>query len=140
MMYGADLKARAGVKGNDWAASLSAAYTWQDAKDKTPDSASYGEQLPYISKHSLSSTLKGSYNGWNIDFTWNMRCGRRDSYSEMPDYNTLDITAGKDFRFRKGLALGLKLIARNVTDSHYDLSSGYPMPGRAFYGGIDFKF
>jgi len=140
MMYGADLKARAGVKGNDWAASLSAAYTWQDAKDKTPDSASYGEQLPYISKHSLSSTLKGSYNGWNIDFTWNMRCGRRDSYSEMPDYNTLDITAGKNFRFRKGLALGLKFIARNVTDSHYDMSSGYPMPGRAFYGGIDFKF
>jgi len=139
-MYGVDLKARAGFKGTDWATSLSAAYSWQDARDKTPDSASFDKQLPYISKHSLSSTLKGSFKGWNIDFTWNMRCGRRDSYSEMPDYNTLDITAGKDFTFKKGLSLGLRLLARNITDTQYDLSSGYPMPGRAFYGGIEFKF
>lgn len=139
-MFGADLKAGAGFRGDDWATSLSAAYTWQDAKDKTPGSASYDEQLPYIARHALSAVLKGSYKGWSLDFIWNMRCGRRDSYSVMPDYNTLDITAGKDFPFKKGRSLGLKLYARNITGSRYEVSAGYPMPGRAVYGGIDFKF
>lgn len=140
IMYGADVKARAGFKGNRWDASLSVSYTWQNAKDKTPDSASYDEQLPYIAKHSLSNALKGSYKGWSLDLTWNVRCGRRDSYGVMPDYNTLDITAGKDFPFKGGRSFGLKLIARNITNTQYVLSSGYPMPGRALYGGIDFKF
>ena len=139
-MFGADLKVRAGFKGNGWGTSLSVAYTWQNAKDKTPDSTSYDEQLPYISKHSMSTALKGSYKGWNIDFTWDMRCGRRDSYGGMPDYNTLDITVGKDFPFRKGHSLGLRFIARNITNTQYELSTGYPMPGRAFYGGIDYSF
>ena len=140
IMYGADVKARAGFKGDCWDASLSVSYTWQNAKDKTPDSASYDEQLPYIAKHSLSNALKGSYKGWSLDLTWNVRCGRRDSYGVMPDYNTLDITAGKDFPFKGGRSFGLKLIARNITNTQYVLSSGYPMPGRALYGGIDFKF
>lgn len=140
IMYGADVKARAGFKGDRWDASLSVSYTWQNAKDKTPDSASYDEQLPYIAKHSLSNALKGSYKGWSLDLTWNVRCGRRDSYGVMPDYNTLDITAGKDFPFKGGRSFGLKLIARNITNTQYVLSSGYPMPGRALYGGIDFKF
>lgn len=140
IMYGADVKARAGFKGDRWDASISVSYTWQNAKDKTPDSASYDEQLPYIAKHSLSNALKGSYKGWSLDLTWNVRCGRRDSYGVMPDYNTLDITAGKDFPFKGGRSFGLKLIARNITNTQYVLSSGYPMPGRALYGGIDFKF
>ncbi|MCQ2177067.1 MAG: TonB-dependent receptor, partial [Bacteroidales bacterium] len=71
---------------------------------------------------------------------WNLRCGRRDGYSEMPDYNTLDITVGKDFPFKAGHSLAMRLIALNITDTRYELSSGYPMPGRSFYGSIEYKF
>ena len=140
LMLGSDLRMGAGYKNGDWATSLSAAYTWQNAKDKTPDSASYNEQIPYISKHSLAVTLAGSFRGWGLDLLWSLRNGRRDGYGEMPGYNTLDITFGKDFPFKKGRALGLKLLARNITDARYELSSGYPMPGRTFYGSINFNF
>ena len=140
LMFGADLRTGAAFKKGDWSTSLSAAYTWQNAKDKTPDSASYNEQIPYIAKHSLSLTLNGSFRGWSLDLLWNLRCGRRDGSGTMPDYNTLDITAGKDFFLKKGRSIGLKFLARNVTDTRYELSIGYPMPGRAFYGSIDIKF
>lgn len=140
LMFGADIRTGAGFKTGDWSGSLSAAYTWQNAKDKTPDSESFNEQIPFISRHSLNVAMAGSYKGWSIDLLWNLRCGRRDSYSEIPDYNTLDITFGKDFPFTKGRTIGLKILARNITDNRYELSSGYPMPGRAFFGSIDFKF
>lgn len=140
LMYGTDIRTGAVFEKGDWASSLSAAYSWQDTKDKTPDSASYGEQIPFVSRHSLVITLNSSFRGMSIDILWNLRSGRRDSYNELPDYNTLDINAGKSFSLRKGNSLGLKFIARNITDSRYELSSGYPMPGRAFYGSIEYKF
>ena len=140
LMYGADFSAGASFKDGDWSGSLSATYTWQNTKDKTPDSASYDEQIPFVAKHSLVASLDGSFKGFSLDLLWNLRCGRRDSYSEMPDYNTLDITVGKYLALRDGRSLGFKILARNITDSRYELSSGYPMPGRAFYGSIEYKF
>ena len=140
LMYGVDLRTGTAFRKGDWAGSLSAAYIWQNTKDRTPDSASYNEQIPYVARHSLNVSLDGSFKGLNISLLWNLRCGRRDSYNGMPDYNTLDISVGKDFPFRGGSSLGLKFLARNVTDTRYELSSGYPMPGRAFYGEINFKF
>lgn len=139
-MYGVDLRTGADFKKGDWAGSFSAAYSWMDTKDKTPDSASYNEQIPFVSRHSLTLSMDGSFKGFSLDFLWNLRCGRRDSYSGMPDYNTLDINVGKDFQFKNGRSLGLKFLARNITDTRYELSSGYPMPGRAFYGEIDLNF
>lgn len=140
LMYGVDLRTGASFKKGDWASSLSASYILQNTKDRTPDSASYGEQIPYVSRHSLSVALDGSFKGLSLGLLWNLRCGRRDSSSGMPDYNTLDVSVGKDFPFREGHSLGLKFLARNITDTRYELSSGYPMPGRAFYGEINFKF
>ena len=57
----------------------------------------------------------------------------------MPDWNTLDFTAGKDFNM-KATVLGIRLTARNVADCRYELSGGYPMPGRSFMGGLELKF
>ena len=140
LIYGADLKAGAAFRKENWSCSLSAAYTWQDTKDKTPDSASYDEQIPFVARHSLATSLNCTFKGLSLNLTWNLRSGRRDSASPMPDYNTLDISVGKDFPFRRGSSLGLKFLARNITDTRYELSSGYPMPGRALYGSIEYNF
>jgi len=140
LIYGIDLKSGAAFKIGDCTGSLSAAYTWQDTKDKTPGSSTYDKQIPYVSKHSLALALAGSYKGVKLDLVWDFRSGRRDSDGEMPDYNTLDVTLGKDFSFKEGRSLTLKLLARNITDIRYELSSGYPMPGRAFYGIVGFNF
>ena len=38
------------------------------------------------------------------------------------------------------LILFFVIMARNLADCRYELSSGYPMPGRSFYGEVDFRF
>ena len=139
-MYGTDARTELSYTKGDWTASFSARYSYQSAIDKTPDSYSYGRQIPFISKHTLSLGADVSYRGWFAALNWNWRGERYDSVGRMPDYSTLDLNAGKDFKLPKDLILGIKFIARNLTDCRYELAGGYPMPGRAFYGEIDFKF
>ena len=139
-MSGADARAELHYSKGNWKSSFSVRYSYQNAIDKTPDSYSFGQQIPYISKHTVSLGADASYKGWFAAINWNWRGERYDSVGRMPDYNTLDFNAGKDFKLPKDLLLGVKFIARNLTDCRYELSGGYPMPGRAFYGEIDFKF
>lgn len=121
-------------------AGLTARYSYQNATDRTPESYTFGQQIPYISRHTVCLSANVSYRLWWLDLKWNWRGDRYDSVGRMPDYNTLDLTAGKDIRLSHDLLLGLKFIARNLTDCRYELTSGYPMPGRSFFGEINFKF
>lgn len=140
LMSGADTQVGAEYDDGILKAGFSARYSYQNAIDKTPDSYSYGQQLPYVSKHTVCLGADASCKGWSAALNWNWRGGRYDSAGKMPDYNTLDLTAGKEFNLPGGMILGLKLIARNLTDCRYELTGGYPMPGRSFYGEIAFKF
>lgn len=140
LMAGADLQAGAVYGQGAWKASFTARYAFLDATDRTPEGGSYGQALPYVARHSANLDASMSWRGWGLGLQWNIREGRRDSYGPMPGWNTLDLTAGKEFNFGRGLALALKFYARNLTDSRYELSGGYPMPGRSFLGGAEFKF
>lgn len=139
-MSGADARAELHYAEGDWKSSFSARYSYQNAIDKTPDSYSYNQPIPYISKHTVILGADASYRGWFAAINWNWRGGRYDPSGGMPNYNTLDLNAGKDFKFPKDFVLGIKFIARNLTDCRYELFGGYPMSGRSFYGEIDFKF
>ena len=137
---GADVQGRTEYDDGVLKAGFAARYSYQNAIDRTPDSYTYNQQLPYISKHTVCLGADASCKGWSAALNWNWRGGRYDSAGKMPDYNTLDLTAGKEFNLPGDMILGLKLIARNLTDCRYELTGGYPMPGRSFYGEIDFKF
>lgn len=139
-MAGADTKACANYEGSILKAGFSARYSYQSATDKTPGSTGFGQQIPFISRHTVSASANARAKGWNAAIYWNWRGHRYDSAGRMPDYGTLDLVMGKDIGLPADLALGLKFIARNLTDCRYALAGGYPMPGRAFYGEIDFKF
>lgn len=139
-MSGLDLQSEAAFSEGEWNARFSAKYSFQNAVDITPDSYSYGEQLPYIARHSVTLDASAGCKGWLLDALWNWRGGRRASAGEMPDWNTLNLSLGKDFALGRGTVLGLKAVAQNVFDCRYELSAGYPMPGRAFYLVTDFKF
>lgn len=139
-MAGADLRTSVNYVGTILKGGLLARYSYQSAIDRTPDSYSFGQQIPFISRHTVVLGADVSCKGWSVNISWNWRGERYDSAGRMPDYNTLDLTAGKDIKLPKDLVLGLKFIARNLTDCRYELAGGYPMPGRAFYGEIDFKF
>ena len=139
-MTGADIRVSANFTGSFLKGGITARYSYQNAIDRTPDSHTYGQQIPFISKHTVVLGADARYKGWSATINWNRRGGRYDSEGRMPDYNTLDITAEREIKLPADLALCLKFIARNLTDCRYELAGGYPMPGIAFYGEINFKF
>lgn len=143
---GADVLLGARYARGEWTADLEARYSYLDAEDRTPGGYSFGSQLPYTSRHSLVLTGGVGYKGWGLDAVWNVREGRVDSYQDMPGWNTLDVKALKRLTLRaedsgyESCSIEFSLTGKNVTDFRYELSTGYPMPGWALYGGITIIF
>lgn len=135
------LDAAAGfVHEGEWQYSFDARYTFQSATDRTPDSYSYGQQLAYIARHTAVLAGNVSWKGWALAPVWQIRAGRTDSMGELPDWNTADVTLAKTLHMKKAGSLTLKVSAKNIGDCRYEISGGYPMPGRSVIGGIEFKF
>lgn len=137
--FGADVLAGTDYARGSWTASLTARYGFQKALDKTPDSYTFDQQIPYVARHTLSVDGRLGWNGWQLGAVWNLRSGRRDAAGEMPDWNALDVSLSKDFTLG-GVGLGLYAHVRNVLDCRYEIVSGYPVPGRNFMGGIRLSF
>ena len=137
---GADVALSLRYVGDRLAAGLSARYSYQSALDKTPDSYTFNQQIPYVAKNTVVLAGDVALAGWRLDAVWNLRSGRFDASGEMPAWNTLDLTLSKDFRLGRVGVLGLNVSARNLLDCRYELVRDYPMPGRSFLGGFTFKF
>ena len=126
---GLDAEAAASFDAAPWKATLCARYSFQNA-----------EGVPYLARHSAVVSADASFNGWSLAALWNLRCGRKDSYGEMPDYNTLDVSAAKDFPLAGDISLALRISCRNIADCRYETVTGYPMPGRSLAGGVEISF
>ena len=120
--------------------SLDVRYSYQSTVDKTPDSYTYGQQLAYVARHTVVLAGNVSWKGWSLAPVWQLRSGRTDSAGELPNWNTADLTLSKVLDIRNAGSLVFKLSANNIADCRYEISSGYPMPGRSVIGGIEFKF
>ena len=137
---GLDALVSADHAAGDWKLGASVRYGWQKAVDKTPDSYSFDQQLAYIPVHTLVVTAYGDWKGWRLESLFHLRAGRTDSAGTQLDWNTLDGTLRKTFCLGKAGSLGFQIKASNLMNHHFELSSGYPMPGRSFVGGIEYKF
>lgn len=137
---GFDLVAGTDFHSGDWTASLDARYSYQNAVDATPDSYTYGQQIAYLAKHTVTADLKAGWKGYVLNPRWVLKSGRTDSYGALANWNTLDLTLSKDFKIWKSLTLSAYLSAKNIFNHEYELVSGYPMPGRSFIGGIQLGF
>ena len=109
---------------------LSARYSYQNAVDKTPDSYTFDQQIPYVAKNTVVLAADAAIAGWRLDAVWNWRGGRFDASGEMPDWNTLDLTLRKDFTLGDVGVLGLNVTVKDLLDYRYELVRNYPMPGR----------
>lgn len=119
----------------DWKAGADLKYTFQSAVDKIT-----GDYVPYIAKHTFCADIDASWKKWMMSIIWQMRAGRSDSYGNMPDWNTLSASLSRSFAFDRAGAMRLNITVRNILDCRYELSSGYPMPGRSLTGGIEYRF
>lgn len=137
---GLDLAAGFVWQSTDCRCAFDAKYTLLSATDRTPDSYSFGQQIPYIAKHTVVLNAEASWKGWSLIPVWQLRSGRSDGYGDLNDWNTLDLTLAKDIKLSKTGPLSVKLSVRNMFDNRYEVSSGYPMPGRSILGGLEYKF
>ena len=124
----------------DWRCAFDAKYTLLSAVDKTSDSYTYGQQIPYIAKHTLLLNAIASWKGWTLTPVWQFRSGRTDGSGMLDDWNTLDLTFSKELKLPKTGPLSFKFGVRNLMDCRYEVSGGYPMSGRSFIGGFEYKF
>ena len=124
----------------EWDYSLDLKYSYQSAVDRTPDSYTYGQQIPYIARHVVVLNGNVTWNSWTAQAVWQMRAGRKDGTGDLPDWNTLDVNLAKPLTVRKSGTVLLKITTRNLLDCRYETVSGYPMPGRSFMAGVEYKF
>lgn len=137
---GLDIVTGAEFTYGEWKGDMDVRYSYQSAVDRTPDSYSYGQQIPYIAKHTVTASVKASWKGYELNPRWVLKSGRNDATGNLADWNTLDVTISKTFRLRGPLSLGINIAAKNMLDCRYELVSGYPMPGRSFIGGVEVRF
>lgn len=115
---------------------LTATYTYQQATDKEPRSASYGSQLPYTPKHSgnFSAILRTPWvsAGYSL-----VAQGKRWSSTQttptyaLKAYQEHSITLSRTFRWSR-CDLDLQATVHNLTDAQYEIIKYYPMPGRSW--------
>jgi len=136
---GADVKASAAWHSEPWRASGTLRYSFQQALDhSTPGSQTWGNQIPYIPRHSGSVSLG---LGWkDLAFTWDSSFtgGRWSRTANTPDYylapwSLSSATAQYILRFPGRAAAGRSLLLGvtidNVFNTPYQIVQGYPMPG-----------
>ena len=121
-----------------WKFSFDAKYSFQSAVDMTPDSYTFGRQIPYVARHSVVLDATVAWNGLEFNPRWSMKAGRTDSAGALADWKTLDLNLDRPFKIRNVGVITVRLAARNLFDSRYELVSGYPMPGRSFMAGLEF--
>lgn len=139
---GTDISIRNNFRSGDWNSSLSVEYTLIDAIDKTKGEVSYGRQIPYVSRHSLTAAGTIGWKGWKFGAVWNLRDGRSGASEDLPGWNTLDMSLSKSSRIGRntdGISMTLFISANNICDHRYELSAGYPMPGRSITAGLNLR-
>ena len=105
------------------------------------ESISYGLEIPYVPVHGFSSAAFASWKGLKGELCWNFKGDRKDSNGSLPDWNTLDISISKDFKSSNDRStITIRISGRNLLNYRYELSRGYPMPGRSFMSAVMIQF
>ncbi len=118
-------------------------YAYQHAVDVTPNSNSYGHQIPYIPLHSGSATVMAAYKAFNLNYSF-IYTGSRYSQKAniasnyLQPWYTHDMSLTYGFKwFKNPLLLGIEI--NNLLDQQYDVIRNFPMPGRSYRFTLNYK-
>ena len=155
---GADVKASASWHSGPWRASGTLRYSFQQALDHSvPDSQTWGNQIPYIPRH--SGSVSASFGWKDLAFTWDSSFtgSRWSRTANTPDYylapwSLSSAAVQYTLRFRErgvagrsgapsaGRALLLGVTIDNVFNTPYQVVQGYPMPGFNAQFSVSFRW
>lgn len=126
-------------------AMLSATMSWQDAKDKTDGSPTYGSQLPYTAKVSGGISLILNTPWLTLGYSATGQGKRYSSAQNEYQYKLspfMEHTLSMSRRFALGRTsnINLQLSLNNFTDEQYEIIKYYPMPGRSLTASATVEF
>ena len=125
-----------------WQCGMTVRYTFQRATDvSSPDSQTYGGQIPYIPRHSGSVSATVSWHGWRADYSFIFTGVRYTSSANlrstmMPPWATHDISLSKAIP----AGLTFRLTVNNILNRQYEIVPNYPMPRCNFFLAIGYSF
>ena len=134
-IFGDELAASASYQAEDWAAGLTARYSFQWAHD-----VETGGQIPYIPLHSASFDLFVAWQGFRLQVQGFLTGERFSSSSNREEFRIAPWTtwdASLSWTWRS-LRLGLQV--KNLFNEQYEVIRQYPMPGINILGSIDYSF
>jgi outer membrane receptor protein involved in Fe transport len=119
---------------------LAANYTQQDATDEGVEPAFRGQRLPGRPEHEayLRAELYNDWGRFAYEISWigdNFRDrGERDRISSRNLQSlTLSVTPPRT-------GLGVTFEVKNLTDDQTSDFAGFPLPGRSFFGTVQYRF
>ncbi|MDE5552148.1 MAG: outer membrane beta-barrel protein [Muribaculaceae bacterium] len=136
--FGADITINANLElTNLHKLVIASTYSWQRVQPRTsPKDPDYNKQVAYTPQHNGAASVTWQ-NPW-VDIVVKLS-GCSDRYgtnsnlpnTRLPGYAELGVSLTREFSLRRH-KLDLRLDALNITDTQYQIVSGYPMPGCAF--------
>ena len=142
---GLDIKAETGWTGGEWALEATLRYSFQRALDHSmPDSQTYGNQIPYIPRHSGSLSLEARRRSWTFIWDSSLTGGKWSRTANMPDY-FIEPWAISDASVRRVFSLktselAVALSLGNLFNTRYEIVQGYPMPGFNALLSVEYKW
>ena len=102
-----------------------------------------GKQLRYTPLNRIKQYLQVKYNKYSLSGSWNYtgtRYTTRDhSGFELNPYSIYNLFLSRKLSFNQ-FSANVQLKIKNLFDKQYQVVSGYPMPGRAYYIKLNVKF
>ncbi len=123
-------------------------YTYQTAKDLTPEKDSggsggsdhtenfFGHQIPYIPWHSGSAIVNATYRSWDLNYSFIYTGQRYMLGGNIPEnyiqpWYTHDMSVTKNFQIKK-TTFKITAEINNIFNQQYEVVKWYPMPGTNF--------
>lgn len=126
-------------------AQLTAAYTLQEALDKTDhERSTYNCQLPYTPRHSGNASLTVFTPWLNVGYAANFVSMRSSMGNDMreyqiPGYAEHNVTLSRKMSLRKS-EIEASLTLNNIFDKSYEVIQFYPMEQRNFTFTLSWKW
>ena len=121
-----------------WRLSESALWTLTSSTDATPDSPHFGNQLPYIPRHSLSTTTKVVWREWSLVYQWHFTDRRQTNYSGssirggyVEAYHVHNLSLERSLALR-GCDFKVRWEINNLLNAEYQSILSRPMPPRNY--------
>jgi iron complex outermembrane receptor protein len=112
--------------------------TWQDPTNESEIKAFNGKILPGKWQTSYLARIEGRYAGLKAYVEWIRETGMYyDSANLLPAKDKILFNAGISWLFHSFL---FSLESANLGNDQYEDFNGYPMPGRAFYFTVGYRY